>query len=473
MEHWTRGHIIGHGSSATVSLATNNWSGEVFAVKSVELLKSEFLQREQTILSSLDCPQIVSYKGCDSKLENGKIMYNLFMEYMSGGTLADMVKRQGGSLNESAIRSYLQDILQGLDYLHSNGVVHCDIKSCNILVGEDGAKVADLGCARRVPQTDKAQRIPIAGTPMFMAPEVARGEEQSFPADIWAVGCTVIEMATGSAPWPDVTDPVSALYRIAFTTDVPEVPSFLSEQAKDFLDKCLRRDSKQRWTANQLLQHPFLNKSNSNSKLFQLSTLNSPTSILDQDFWNSTEDPKTPQNLVSNGFSNSPAARLKQLIKTSSSTIQRSANWTWGESWLTVRSNRDPEVGARILKQDMISAEKPAITSGSNNVFIIPKLVIELCPSNIVDTNSWYYLVNSVITTRSTKESASRKESFVKFYCKCLVSNIKLNKQISPLFRSNSCRNVLSILNFSLSKFNMVLNVVSSSCKYGRKCAIL
>ncbi|KAF9590445.1 hypothetical protein IFM89_035280 [Coptis chinensis] len=332
---WTRGHSIGHGASATVSVGKAHRSNEVFAVKSVELSKSDFLQREQRILSSVRCPQIVGYLGCDVTNESGTYMYNLFMEYVSGGALSDSIQSQGGCLDECAIRSHTRDILHGLDYLHMNQIVHCDIKGKNVLIGSDGAKIADLGCSKWVNEFEVSAN-PIAGTPVFMAPEVASGEEQSFPADIWALGCTVIEMATGSPPWKDAKDPVSALYRIAFSGDVPEVPSFLSEQAKDFLEKCFVKNPKKRWTSSQLLKHPFLE----NTKRIQNSVSCSPTSILDQDFWDSIEESDTPRNLSNIGCSSSAAKRLQCI------SSPAKPNWALDEKdedWITIRSNETDE----------------------------------------------------------------------------------------------------------------------------------
>lgn len=103
-------------------------------------------------------------------------------------------------------------------------------------MGEDGAKIADLGCAKLVPEFSKNGVPEISGTPAFMAPEVARGEEQGFPADVWAVGCIIIEMATGNNPWKELNDAVSALYKIGFSGEVPENPSWLSESGKDFFE---------------------------------------------------------------------------------------------------------------------------------------------------------------------------------------------------------------------------------------------
>ncbi|PIA28808.1 hypothetical protein AQUCO_06600020v1 [Aquilegia coerulea] len=374
---WTRGHSIGHGSStATVSIAKPHTSNEVFAVKSIELSKSEFLQREQRILSSLNYSKVVGYIGCDITNENGKAMYNLFMEYVVGGALSDKIRNEGGSLKECVIRSYTHDILDGLDYLHMNGLVHCDIKGGNILISNDGAKIADLGCSKWVDD----QTSPIAGTPLFMAPEVARNEKQSYPADIWSLGCTIIEMATGSLPWMGVKDPVSALYRIAFSEDLPEIPSFISDQAKDFLSKCLIRDDKERWTTTQLLQHPFL----TNSEFKQIQ--NSPTSILDQGFWDSMEESgDTPRNLSSYGCSSSSAA--ERLCRLSSPIMP---NWASDEDWITIRSNKIDQEDDFFFSGEQSTIRAPtddatATTSGSESerFFIGHEEEMELCETSV------------------------------------------------------------------------------------------
>lgn len=326
---WNRGHAIGHGSTSTVSLATV--SGEIFAVKSSELSRSEPLQREEKILSSL-CypnPHVVSYKGCDITKDNEKFMYNLFMEYMPFGTLS----QHGGMLDEQAIMCYTRQVVKGLEHLHSKGLVHCDIKGANIMIGEDGAKIGDFGCAKSVNEA----AAPIRGTPVFMAPEVARGEEQEFSSDIWSLGCTIIEMATGSSPWPNVDDPISTLYHIAYSNDVPQIPCFLSNQAKDFLGKCLRRNPKERFSASQLLKHPFLGELLcSNDKQVLESNSISPTSILDQCFWSSMEESQSLSfcSLIhTTSFENSLVDdRIKRLAGEPCL-----AWWHDDENWITIR----------------------------------------------------------------------------------------------------------------------------------------
>ncbi|XP_060189967.1 mitogen-activated protein kinase kinase kinase 18-like [Lycium barbarum] len=329
---WTRGQTIGHGSSAAVSVAKSRLSSENFAVKSVELSKSQLLQKEQKILSELSSPYIVTYKGYDVTIENNKAMFNLMMEYMPEGTLSDQIRKHGGRINEPLIGYYTKQILQGLQYVHSRGIVHCDIKGQNILVGKTGAKIADFGCARWVDPAERAE--PIGGTPMYMAPEVARGEEQRCPADIWAFGCTIIEMATGTSPWTNVTNPASLLYRIAFSGQSPEIPKLLSLQAKDFLNRCFRRDPRERWTAKELLKHPFLEEYFNSNQDFITS---SPTSILDQDIWNSVEESETLDYSIQT--ISSTDSSLQMLRKLGLYSVEVEPNWRWDdERWVTVRS---------------------------------------------------------------------------------------------------------------------------------------
>ncbi|XP_004506258.1 mitogen-activated protein kinase kinase kinase 18-like [Cicer arietinum] len=335
---WNRGHTIGQGSTATVSLATLN--GKIFAVKSTELSCSQPLKREQRILSSLCYPNpyVVNYKGCDITMENNKLMYNLFMEYMPFDTLS----QHGGLLSEQAIVCYTRQIVKGLEHLHSKGLVHCDIKGANILIGEDGAKIGDFGCAKSVSEAV----APIRGTPLFMAPEVARGEEQECPSDIWSLGCTLIEVSNNSTPWPNVGNPISALYHIAYSNEVPKIPSFLSNQAKDFLGKCLRRNPKERFTASQLLNHPFLGELCSNDKQVVDFNSSSPTSILDQGFWNSMEESKSVSlgNWIhTTSFDeNSIANRIKRLAGEPCCAWWHDDNEN--ESWITIRGKEGCEV---------------------------------------------------------------------------------------------------------------------------------
>eukprot|EP01018_Ginkgo_biloba_P025292 Gb_39000 [translate_table: standard] len=293
-KEWRRGNVIGVGAFGSVFFAINNSNGSLFAVKSTSNCVSS-LQNEHNILQSLDSPYIVRCLGHDQTTENGVELYNLFMEYMPGGSIADLLNKFGGHFDESIVQTYTRSILEGIHYLHSQGVVHCDIKGRNILVGSSGVKIADFGSAKRMTNQEKKLKgnepLQYRGTPLWMAPEVVKQGEQGPPSDIWSLGCTVVEMATGRPPWTNASHPLVAMYRIACTDVVPEMPQSLSPQCRDFIDKCLQRDPKQRWSSDQLLKHPFLNQGCPTQKGQMPNNPPSPTSTLDfhvgEQEWNS------------------------------------------------------------------------------------------------------------------------------------------------------------------------------------------
>jgi len=297
--NWVRGGLIGAGASGTVNLAISKSNGHLFAVKSTASSISS-LENQYRILQSLDSPHVVSYLGQDYTIENGVWLYNLFMEYVPGGSIGDLLHKFGGRLDESIIRSYTRGILLGIQYLHRQGIVHCDIKGKNVLVGANGVKLADFGSARRIgDEGESKQSLKLRGTPLWMAPEVVNQVEQGPASDIWSLGCTVLEMATGRHPWSQVSNPVAAMYRIGCTDELPELPASLSLRIQDFLEKCLTRDPRKRWTSEQLLRHPFLNEDTPVLEVGSLNPPQSPISPLDFDGaeqeWDSYSSASGPQ----------------------------------------------------------------------------------------------------------------------------------------------------------------------------------
>ncbi|KAL6610593.1 hypothetical protein ACP70R_040562 [Stipagrostis hirtigluma subsp. patula] len=321
----TRLRTLGRGASgAVVSLFAAGDAGELVAVKSAAgAAGGEQLRREGGIMAALRSPHVLPCLGFRAAA-GGE--YQLLLEFAPGGSLADEVGRNGGRLEDGAVRAYAADVARGIAYLHGEATVHGDVKARNVVIGADGrAKLADFGCARRV-----GSKGPIGGTPAFMAPEVARGEEQGPAADVWALGCTVLEMATGRAPWSGMDDVVAAVRLIGYTDAVPEAPEWLSPEAKDFLDKCLRRRASERWTAAQLLEHPFLASAVCGVKAEEAKPKwVSPKSTLDAALWESDADEEEDDELQE-----SPAERIRALAGPCSAL----PDWEFDDGWIDVCS---------------------------------------------------------------------------------------------------------------------------------------
>eukprot|EP00759_Apiculatamorpha_spiralis_P048018 PhF_6_TR43399/c0_g1_i1/m.66637 len=254
---WKRGAVLGQGAFGSVHIALNNDTGELMAVKHISFdpsdpnleSKIKMLQNEIMILKKFQHEQIVQYYFVE-KVENG---INIFLEYVSGGSILNLI-RSIGPLDELVVVQYSHQILKGLEYLHENNILHGDIKSANILLTVNGSvKVADFGSATIVEEALKG----IGGTPVWMAPEVVRGEPlRDFSSDIWSFGCTVMEMLTGTIPWAHIGNPVTVLQYVA-GDDALNFPKNISPLARSFLECCLQRDPSKRSTAKELLEHPF------------------------------------------------------------------------------------------------------------------------------------------------------------------------------------------------------------------------
>ncbi|KAJ3677259.1 hypothetical protein LUZ60_002983 [Juncus effusus] len=320
---------LGTGSTGTVSLCSDPISGRLLAVKSAEISLSSPLKNEFEILSSLNSPHIISTFGSYTTASH----YHLLLDFAPNGSLYNLI----GRLEEGIIRLYTRDILLGLQYIHSNSVVHGDIKSQNILIGSDGhAKISDFGSSIRI-CNDKSSNISFSGTPAFMAPELARGEEWGLEADTWALGCTVLEMATGKAPWSDVIkdqEVMSAIYRIGFCSEsMLEIPNWLSEEAKDFLKKCLKRDPNERWTAEMLLGHPFVSSKRDGD---DSSSIFTPQSALDFGVMFSESETEEEVEFEEEEEEANPGNRILDLVSGFSGL-----DWD-SDDWILVRS-RDGE----------------------------------------------------------------------------------------------------------------------------------
>ncbi|KAF9582175.1 ATP binding [Lunasporangiospora selenospora] len=252
-----------------VSLGWHRQLGTFMAVKQVELPVNnsykedkqktlvEALEREIDLLKELHHERIVQYIGSD--IEKGHI--NIFLEYVPGGSIATLLANYG-PFSEILVRSFVKQILEGLDYLHECDIIHRDIKGANILVDNKGCiKISDFGISKKVEDhlksiNVKSARPSLQGSTFWMAPEVVKQVATTYKADIWSLGCLVVEMFTGTHPFPQFSQ-MQALFQIG-SDCTPDIPEEISDEAKDFLKRTFEVDYHIRPSARILLGHLFI-----------------------------------------------------------------------------------------------------------------------------------------------------------------------------------------------------------------------
>ncbi|ESZ94999.1 Ste11 [Sclerotinia borealis F-4128] len=272
---WMKGALIGQGSFGSVFLALHAVTGELLAVKQVETLSPstdskndarkksmvDALKREISFLRDLQHPNIVQYLGASSSDNH----LNIFLEYVPGGSVQTMLNSYG-ALGEPLIRSFVRQIVTGLAYLHGKDIIHRDIKGANILVdNKGGIKISDFGISKKIEASNllngpgnNKNRPSLQGSVFWMAPEVVKQTAYTRKADIWSLGCLVIEMMTGAHPFPDCSQ-LQAIFKIGGARISPTVPDEASPDAKIFLASTFEVEHTKRPSADELLLSPFLN----------------------------------------------------------------------------------------------------------------------------------------------------------------------------------------------------------------------
>lgn len=255
--HFQLGNCIGRGQFGSVYRALNLNTGQMVAVKRIRLegLKEEevtTLMREVDLVKNLSHPSIVKYEGMGRDEDHLSIV----LEYAENGSLAQTLKAFG-KLNERLVASYVVKILEGLHYLHTSDVVHCDLKAANILTTKNGnVKLSDFGVSLNLRAMEREIKD-VAGTPNWMAPEVIELKGASTKSDIWSLGCTVVELLTGRPPYSEIANSMSVMFRIVEDA-MPPLPDNCSELLQDFLKMCFQKDPSARPSAEMLCEHPWL-----------------------------------------------------------------------------------------------------------------------------------------------------------------------------------------------------------------------
>ncbi|XP_042342528.1 serine/threonine-protein kinase PAK 4 [Plectropomus leopardus] len=254
LDHYIK---IGEGSTGIVCIATVKTTGKLVAVKKMDLRKQ---QRRELLFN-----EVVIMR--DYHHENVVEMYNSYlvgdelwvvMEFLEGGALTDIVTHT--RMNEEQIATVCLSVLKALSVLHSQGVIHRDIKSDSILLTHDGrVKLSDFGFCAQVSK-EVQRRKSLVGTPYWMAPELISRLPYGPEVDIWSLGIMVIEMVDGEPPYFN-EPPLKAMKMIRDNLP-PKLKNLhkVSPLLKGFLDRMLVRDPAQRASASELLKHPFLTK---------------------------------------------------------------------------------------------------------------------------------------------------------------------------------------------------------------------
>eukprot|EP01063_Lacrimia_lanifica_P012665 TRINITY_DN1932_c0_g1_i13.p1 TRINITY_DN1932_c0_g1~~TRINITY_DN1932_c0_g1_i13.p1 ORF type:complete len:989 (+),score=250.44 TRINITY_DN1932_c0_g1_i13:1104-4070(+) len=254
------GREVGRGASGGVLLGTHVHTNAMVAVKTLPA-GEHASEQELRMLQTLEHPRLVALWGHHTS----PTATTLYMEYMSGGSLAQVVERQG-RMHETALRRCVRDAAEGLAFLHGRGVVHRDVKPHNLLVDNGGqVKLADFGCSKDNVGKETLS-TGVRGTPHYMAPEVATGLLSS-ASDMWSLGATAVHLASGRKPWDETgLGPLPLLAYLAQICDgedvegdvQPAVPEHLSPGARTSLLRCLSVQRGQRPSAAELLADAFL-----------------------------------------------------------------------------------------------------------------------------------------------------------------------------------------------------------------------
>ncbi|CAD7703488.1 unnamed protein product [Ostreobium quekettii] len=265
-DRYVLGSELGKGAHGHVYKALDKKSGSFVAVKQISLAGVP-KDNLSSVMAEIDLLKDLNHRNIVKYFDSIKTRNHLYivLEYMENGSLANVIKPSNfGAFPEHLVSVYIAQVLEGLKYLHEQGVVHRDIKGANILTTKEGlVKLADFGVAAKL--TEKGNELvdhydAVAGSPYWMAPEIIEMTSVGPAADVWSLGCLVVELLTGYPPYFDC-QPIQALYKIV-QDDCPPFPEHISPLLDDFLIQCFHKEPAKRATAAILLEHGWIQHHN-------------------------------------------------------------------------------------------------------------------------------------------------------------------------------------------------------------------